>query len=522
MKPHLLNHLLEESAQSDPAALAVVDRDRRIDYGELESTANRVAHLLIESGVGPSDRVGLYLDKSLEAVIGIHAIHKAGATYVPLDPKAPPNRLAYIAADCGVRHMVSSVKQASRWQSLVALGAPLESILVLDKGDAPEPPPGAKVFTTADVATQEPTAPDIARIDQDLAYILYTSGSTGSPKGVMLSHRNALAFVDWTVGELGVTPWDRLSSHAPLHFDLSVFDLFAATHVGASVSLVPTGTSVFPIEVARFIQTNQITIWYSVPSILSLLTQHAGLESGDLPSLRHVVFAGEVFPSKYLSRLMGLVPDAAFHNWYGPTETNVCTAYRVTSAPDPDGPDIPIGRPISNVETAVLTSDDRLVAPGDEGELVVRGATVMVGYWGDADKTAARLVPGLLPGSNDPVYRTGDLVVEDTEGNYRFMGRRDHQIKSRGYRIELGEIETALYAHPGVTECAVVAVPDEVVSNLIKAYVVAAGDMTSADLTSWCSNRIPRYMLPDAFEFLDRLPKTSTGKIDRQALPTEI
>jgi acyl-coenzyme A synthetase/AMP-(fatty) acid ligase len=283
------------------------------------------------------------------------------------------------------------------------------------------------------------------------------------------------------------------------------------------VTLVPPATSVFPVEVVRFIDSNRITVWYSVPSILSLLIQHADLSPGALPSLRAVVFAGEVFPSKYLSRLMALVPHAEFHNWYGPTETNVCTSYRVTEPPAEDGPDIPIGRAIGNVETAVIGDSGGRVPPGQEGELVVRGATVMQGYWGDEEKTASRLVSGLLEDTSDPVYRTGDLVVEGPEG-YRFRGRRDHQIKSRGYRIELGEIETALYAHPDIVECAVLAVPDDLVSNRIKAYVVFRGEPGEAKLAGWCADRLPRYMVPDEFAFTSELPKTSTGKIDRRAL----
>ena len=175
----------------------------------------------------------------------------------------------------------------------------------------------------------------------------------------MLSHLNGLAFVNWTIAEISLRPDDRISSHAPFHFDLSIFDLFGAAGAGASVWLVPQATSVFPVEVARFIRSNEITVWYSVPSILSLLVQNGGLTEGDLPTLRAMVFAGEVFPSKYLSRLMKTLPHVAFHNWYGPTETNVCTAYPVDVVPDPLGPDIPIGRAITGVKTIVINADGR-------------------------------------------------------------------------------------------------------------------------------------------------------------------
>jgi acyl-coenzyme A synthetase/AMP-(fatty) acid ligase len=261
-----------------------------------------------------------------------------------------------------------------------------------------------------------------------------------------------------------------------------------------------------------------MTVWYSVPSILSLLTEHGNLEPGSLPTLRHLVFAGEVFPPKYLVRLMHLVPHARFHNWFGPTETNVCTAYTVPSPPDPEGGDIPIGRAIANVDTYVVGEDGASVDRGEEGELHVRGATVMHGYWGDEEKSAARLRRHRKNPSADRAYATGDIVVELESGDYQFKGRRDHQVKSRGYRIELGEIETALNAHPGVIEAVVVAVPDEVVTSRLWAYASVRGEVDSSGLVTWCAERIPRYMIPEHFEFLDVLPKTSTGKIDRQAI----
>ena len=518
---HLVHGLLEESRLQDPTHIAVVEGERHYTYEELDGDANRLAHLLIDSGVRPGDRVGLYLDKSLEAVVGIYGVLKAGAVYVPLDSRAPAIRLSYIVRDCGIRHLITTSKMENGWTELVAEGVPLETLVVMDGAGELTPLHGLSFRDGALLGGHSVDSPGIRRIDEDLAYILYTSGSTGAPKGVMLSHRNALAFVEWARDEVGLTPDDRLSSHAPFHFDLSTFDLFSSAAAGASVVLVPRATSVFPVEVSRFIDRHQISVWYSVPSILSLLTQHGNLADGALPSLRTVIFAGEVFPSKYLSSLMAQLPHVAFHNWYGPTETNVCTAYPVTVAPAPDGGDIPIGKAIANVETFVI-GDDGLVAPsGERGELYVRGATVMHGYWGDPEKTASRLVAHPDgAGSTDLAYATGDLVSELPSGDYKFLGRKDHQIKSRGYRIELGEIETALNAHPGVKEAVVVAVPDDVVSNRIRAYVVVSGEETKNDLVAWCGERVPKYMIPESFDFADVLPKTSTGKIDRQALQT--
>ena len=497
--------------------------DVALDLGGpgVDPARDRVANLLSELGVSRGDRVGLYLEKSLESVVGIYGAMKCGAAYVPLDPRAPSSRLAYIASDCGLRVLVSGAEKAATWAELVEHGAPLEAIVMANAPDAgPEDVPAAvKVLTSRDLDGQSDEAPVRPGVDLDLAYILYTSGSTGAPKGVMLSHLNALSFVRWGIERFDVGPEDRLSNHAPLHFDLSIFDLFAAAGAGATVVLVPPELSVFPVRVRDFIERKRITIWYSVPSLLSMLTLRGGLQGGESPRLRTILFAGEVFPTKYLRQLMGLLPHVAFFNLYGPTETNVCTYYPVTSIPEDETEPIPIGRAIDDVEVFAVTEDGSVAAPGQVGELWVRGTTVMLGYWGDAERTARGLVRNPLASElRDPAYRTGDLVRQDPNGDYRLLGRRDHQIKSRGYRIELGDIEAALYAHPAVLECAVVAIPDELVTNQIKAFAVVRDAVREKDLVRFCEERIPRYMIPEQIELVEELPKTSTGKVDRQAL----
>lgn len=523
MTENLVHDLVGHAAERFPERVAILDGERAMTYEELEAATNRMAHLLRAQGVEHGERVGLYLDKSLEALVGIYGIMKAGATYVPLDPAAPPARLGGIAADAGLRCLVTSRGKAQAWSGLVAAGAPLQTLLVLDADDevAVEPPADVVALTGSALAAQPAESPgDVARSPADLAYILYTSGSTGVPKGVMLSHENALAFVDWAADEFAVRPEDVLSSHAPLHFDLSVFDLFAAARVGAAVALVPSQLALFPVELARWIRDAGITVWYSVPSILTLLVTRGKLDETHLPRLRTILFAGEVFPTKYLHALGRLLPHVRLANLFGPTETNVCTWYEVPRW-DGEPPDtIPIGRPIRDVETFAVDEEGSVVARGEVGELYVSGPTVMQGYWGDPERTAATLLPGWrdLP---YPTYRTGDLVRLDAGGDWIFLGRRDSQIKSRGYRIELGDVEAALGQHPEVDECAVVALPDELVTNRIKAYVVSRRPLTGDELTRYCSERLPRYMTPELYEFLDELPRSSTGKIDRRALAVD-
>jgi amino acid adenylation domain-containing protein len=518
---YLLHHCLQSSATARPDHPAVVDKSGVLSYAELDARSNRLAHLLRTLGVSPGDRVGLYLEKSADAIVGIYGTLKTGAAYVPLDPQSPAERLAYIVRDCGLECLLTAADKARQWPRL-----PAKTFVVLDKTEhaAREgAPPELRVVGRDALEAQPASAPTTAATDRDLAYILYTSGSTGRPKGVMLSHRNGLAFAKWVVDEFGINDDDRVSNHAPLHFDLSILDVFASSIAGATVVLVPRTTTIFPVELVRFIDRQRITVWYSVPSALSMIVQRGNVSPGDLGTLRLVFFAGEVFPTKYLRELTRLLPNARFVNLYGPTETNVCTWYDVSPLADDETEPVPIGTAIAGVDVFAVTDDGRPASPGEVGELHVRGPTVMQGYWGDLERTARALVTHpFVRDARDAVYRTGDLVRLEQDGNYRFLGRRDAQIKSRGYRIELGDIEAALNANPDVVECAVVAVPDDLVTNRLAAAVVTRNVIAERDLAASCSKMIPSYMVPEVFDVRDRLPRTSTGKVDRTRIAAEL
>jgi len=365
-------------------------------------------------------------------------------------------------------------------------------------------------------------APAVVLTETDLAYILYTSGSTGRPKGVMLTHQNALTFVEWCADIFKVTSEDRLSNHAPLHFDLSVFDVYNTLEAGASLYMVTEDLALFPTRLAEFIETKEITIWYSVPSALTLLLLHANMSAEKLKRLRIVLFAGEVFPMKYLQQLAQLLPHVDLFNLYGPTETNVCTYYKVERDRLASMDKLPIGIACENTEVFAVSDQNEIVTePGGTGELYVRGPSVTYGYWADTEKTKKMCLPNTFqPNFEEKMYRTGDLVQLAQDGNYYFLGRRDSMIKSRGYRIELGEIESALLSHIAVKEAVAIAIPDEIVGSRIQA-VVAFHDgtaVTAPELQQYCATRIPRYMIPEVIEFRDQLPKTSTGKVDRVQL----
>jgi acyl-coenzyme A synthetase/AMP-(fatty) acid ligase len=255
-----------------------------------------------------------------------------------------------------------------------------------------------------------------------------------------------------------------------------------------------------------------------VPSILTLLAWRGGLVGGEFPHLRTVLFAGEVFPSRHLRELMRLLPHAGFYNLFGPTETNVCTFHHVAEPPEESEP-IAIGGPVADVELYVVRPDGTPAEVDEVGELWVRGASVMRGYWGDEERTARSLVANPWSvGARDEVYRTGDFVSRDAGGTLWFTGRRDDQVKSRGYRIALGDVEAAVVAHPSVEECAVVAVPDDTVTSRLFAFVVCRDGLSAAELRRFSAQRLPGYMLPEWFELRDALPKTATGKIDRRTL----
>jgi amino acid adenylation domain-containing protein len=515
---YVLHQLLRNSARRDALHEAVRCAGRSLTYGELDAASNAIARTLMSAGVKRGDRVAIFMTKRVEVVACVYGVLKAGAAYVPLDPKAPISRVALVANDCAIAAVLTTPPLAAR--IVEQLRTPPKLVVLVGEGDAGNV--GCPIADFAEVTTDlGATDPGVPAIDSDLAYILYTSGSTGLPKGVMLTHRNALTFVEWCSDKIGVSADDRLSNHAPLHFDLSVFDLYLAALGGATVVLVEESEAFFGASLAEFIDEERITIWYSVPSALRLLTKSIR-EPTALPSLRTVVFAGEVYPTPALRELRKLFPAVDFWNLYGPTETNVCTYYRVDELPEEDRT-IPIGRACENTDVFALRADGRLAGVGEDGELYVRGATVMRGYWERPDKTAEVLVPDPLARSvPDLVYRTGDLVRLRPDGDYDFLGRRDHQIKSRGYRIELGEIEAALASLGSLEESVVVAVPHEGWGSAIVAWVALRDGVAieEIDVKRHVAHHLPNYMVPASVRVIDELPKTSTGKIDR-ALLTE-
>jgi amino acid adenylation domain-containing protein len=514
-----LHHIIAPAVRDRGSHPAVVEGSGagQIDYATLGRLSDRMRDRLAALGVGRGDRVGIYLQKSADGVAVIFGILKAGAAYVPVDPTAPASRNAFIHDNCGVKVVIVERKFLAAYRmELVKLGA-TPRLIVLDGVGGGVPLMAA--LNALDAEVPVPGVPTVDSAADDLAYILYTSGSTGQPKGVMLTHRNAVSFVDWCSDTFELRATDVFSSHAPFHFDLSIFDLYVSLRHGASLVLVPEGVGKEPQNLSALIAAHRISVWYSAPSTLSLLAQFGRMPGRDFSHLRLVLFAGEVFPIVHLRSLKRQLPRPRYFNLYGPTETNVCTYYEIPGLiPDDRTAPYPIGRVCENLQARVVDAGGRDVPSGAEGELCIAGPHIMQGYWNLPEQTTTGFLPGGSEGER--WYRTGDLVVEEAGGNYRYVGRRDRMIKKRGYRVELGEIEACLYRHPSIGEAAVVALPDESAGVRVRAHLSVRGEKRPSliELKTHCSQHLPLYMVPDAFSFHDLLPKTSTGKTDFQLL----
>lgn len=478
----ILHQAFFRIAETAPEALALGAPGGDWTYGNLAKLARCVANYFHQIGLRSGDRVGIWLEKSPAAVAAMLAASRQGLIYVPLDPMSPRSRVHKIIADCA--------------PALVIVGKPSMGIearqLHLDP-HSPELP-----FASP--------APEAALKTESPAYILYTSGSTGTPKGVCISHGAAAAFFVWAAEALGLTAQDRLANHAPFHFDLSIFDLFAAFYVGASVHLIPSHLALSPKKLTHFIQHRRISVWYSVPSALTLMMNYGGLlEAGHSP--RIIIFAGEVFPIQHLRRLRRQLPDARLFNFYGPTETNVCTYYEVDAIePDRIQP-VPIGYSCSGDVVWARKEDGTRVSTGERGELMVEGPTVMLGYWGKP--------PHVGP------YATGDMVVLLEDGGFQYLGRRDQMLKIRGNRIEPGEIEACLSSEFDLAEVAVTAIGVGLEKQLA-AFIGGTVRPSLLAVKRACAQRLPPYMNVESLIYLDALPRNGNGKIDRGKLQVHL
>ena len=516
----LLQDWVLRQALARPEADAIVAGGERTSYRALEEASNRLARTLTEAGCRKGDRVCFLMPKSPAALIVMLGVLKAGGIHVPLDPGSPATRLRRIVASAEPTLIIGAGPVAPLLDEVLA-GEKDVAVGWMD-AEAPQAEEFRPCFTRLDVE-RAPGAP-VARVGTsgDAAHLLFTSGSTGVPKGVIITHANVIAFVEWALRHFGVEPGERFSGHTPLHFDLSTYDIFGTFAAGASLHFVPPELALLPHKLARFIRESCLTQWFSVPGVLTHMAKSGVVLQDDFPSLRRVMWCGEVLPTPILIHWMERVPHARFSNLYGPTEATIASSYYDVPA-CPAAPDaaIPIGTACDGEELLVLDEKREPAPDGAIGDLYIRGDGLSPGYWRDPEKTAAAFLPN-PSNAQDRIYRTGDLAHRGADGLVYFVGRADTQIKSRGYRIELGEIETALNSLNDLREVAVVAIQAGGFegSLICCAYAPAAEsrDVTPVALRKALARLVPTYMLPHRWMRYDSLPRNANGKIDRPAL----
>ncbi|MEP6880876.1 MAG: AMP-binding protein [Dokdonella sp.] len=505
--------LLTRSAQRDPHHAAIIHGTRQLDYAQLHAEADRFASALGDSQFQCGERCVLFIDNRIETAIGIFGTLRAGGVFSVLNPSTKADKLAWVLNDCEAAVLLT---QASLIKVALAAAAQVPSlrrIIVVD-GETHSDYMGWTDFLATGSRQVPIAAPGI---DIDLAMLVYTSGSTGQPKGVMMTHRNIVFAATSVTRYLQMQSDDVVLSVLPLSFDYGLYQLLMSVMVGAT--LVLEKSFAFPQKVLPLLASQGVTIFPLVPTMAALILQLRNFDPAWAVSVRTLTNTAAALPPAHIDKLQALFPRARIFSMYGMTESKRCTwlpPEQLAQRPDS------VGIAIPGTEVWVADEWGGKVAPNVVGELVVRGGHVMQGYWRNEEATAKALRPGPYPWER--VLHTGDLFRMDAEGYCTFVGRKDDIIKSRGEKVSPKEIENVLYAMPGIAEAAVVGVPDEILGRALKAIIVVSKEATLSerDVIAHCVARLEDFMVPRLIEFRDSLPKTTTGKIQRAALQAEI
>lgn len=512
-------------AEITPDAVALTLEDSRLTYGELESQSNRLAGVLLEIGIRPLDRIGMLLQKRPDTVTAMLGINKAGGVYVPLDINSPADRLAKIIESADPTVLMIDREAWPTYLELIDRQPEIRTIPWIWWEDST--PEGRDkswyILSRNELDTVSDYPHQVLRDSRKPAHILFTSGSTGQPKGVVIKHENVEAFIDWAVPHFDIRQGDRVSGHAPLHFDLSTFDIYGSLAAGAHLFMVPTHITVMPNNLVTFISDNQLDQWFSVPSVLSYMARFEVIPEQGFPHLKRLIWCGEVFPVPALQYWMKQLPGVQFTNLYGPTEATIASSYYTLPAIPESDQEIPIGSACEGEELLVLDESLQKVPKGEIGDLYITGKGLSPGYWRDKEKTEQAFYNWTNDfGEAQRIYKTGDLASVGDDGLIYFHGRADYQIKSRGYRIELGEIESALSTIKLLREFAVVPVEKGGFegTSIGCAYVGNGNseEVSPAFLKKILAQKIPQYMMPQYWSMHKKLPRNGNGKIDRKAL----
>lgn len=511
----LLHDYLTQAARDLPDKVALVCMKQRVTYKELDSRSNALAHSLIAGGVERGDRVVVFADNTVETVISFWAVLKANAVVSIVNPLTKSDKLGYLLEDCRPAALITDAHIHFVFAEPARACTHLRCMIVSGAIDDAKLAglPHAQRWDDAIAGGDRATPPARKCIDIDLAAIIYTSGSTGDPKGVMLTHRNMLTACTSIASYLELQEDEVILGVLPLAFDYGLYQMIMAFRTGARLVLERSFT--FPAQILNLMVAEGVTGFPGVPTIFSILAELKSLKDYDLSTIRYVTNTAAALPVKHILMLRDIFPAARIYSMYGLTECKRCT---YLPPHDIDRKPASVGIAIPNTELWIVDEDGNKVGPGTVGQLVIRGATVMKGYWEKPEPTAKKLKPGPLPG--EQVLYTGDFCKIDEEGYLYFVGRMDDIIKSRGEKVAPKEVENMLMNIPGVKEAAVIGVPDEILGEAVKAFVVLEEGVTMAEkqLQKECQSRLENFMVPKYIVTVPSLPKTDTGKIKKTGL----
>lgn len=514
----LLQNFLEDSARRTPDKIALVCRGERLTYDEINRKANQAAALLRSQGVRRGDRVAIFLDNSIESIVALFGILKADAVFLVLSPQLKASKLGYILNHCGAKALISDTGKLKGISAVLASVPGLALVICVGEQQKinPQMHRNMLAWTEMDRLPDSQAGIQAANIDVDLAAIIYTAGSTGNPKGVMLTHLNMVAAATSITTYLENVPEDIVINVLPLSFDYGLYQVLMTFMFGGT--LVLEKSFVYPYEVVKRMCEEGVTGFPGVPTIFAILLQMRDLKKYELSTLQYITNTAAALPVRHIRLIRETFPQARLYSMYGLTE---CKRVSYLPPEELDRRPDSVGRGMPNEEVWIVDNNGNRLEPGAEGELVVRGSNVMKGYWGDPEITDKVLRPGPLPGER--VLHTGDLFRMDEEGFLYFVGRRDDMIKTRGESVSPKEVENAIYGAEHIAEVAVIPVPDDIQGSAIKAFVVPKNGTipNEKQIFIHCKKVLEEFAIPKYFEFRDSLPKNASGKIDKLALKAE-